>query len=68
MTTEGKPAKPVRDCTACGRPLTLAEIIYSSDYPEQVLTSKGTVRAGTLKDAPRVWCGADCAKASYERR
>lgn len=60
--------KPVRDCTACGKPLTLAQIVYSSDYPEQVQTSTGSFRKGSLKDAVRVWCGAECAKASYHQR
>lgn len=60
--------KPVRTCTACGTPLTLSEIVYSSDYPDEVQTSRGTMRKGTLKDAERVWCGADCAKLSYHQR
>jgi len=66
--TEPRAAKPVRECTACSTPLTLEQIVYSSDYPDQVRTRAGTLRKGTLKDAARVWCGAECAKQTYVSR
>lgn len=61
-----KPDKIVRQCTSCRRNLTLAQLVYSSDYPDRVLTRTGNLRPGTLVDAERVWCSADCASATYE--
>lgn len=58
--------KTVRQCTSCTRGLTKDQITYSSAYPERVLTRTGGTRPGTLLDAERVWCGADCATATYE--
>ena len=61
-----KATKVVRKCSSCTNDLTLDQIIYSSEYPETVPTKTGTTRKGTLVDAPRVWCSAGCAEATYE--
>ena len=59
-------AKIVRECTSCRRGLTRDQLKYSSAYPDRVTTSTGRVAPGTLVDAERVWCSADCASATYE--
>lgn len=61
-----KSDKIVRQCTSCRRNLALGQLKYSSHYPDQVSTRTGGTRSGTLVDAERVWCSADCASATYE--
>ncbi|MEO6158665.1 MAG: hypothetical protein ABIQ39_13675 [Ilumatobacteraceae bacterium] len=66
MSATKAPAKVVRKCSSCQQGLTLEQIIYSCEYPDKVLTRTGGSRKGTLADAERVWCGTDCAQATYE--
>jgi hypothetical protein len=59
-------AGKARPCSSCTRLLEHDDIVFSSPYPEEVITRTGSKRKGTLADAERVWCGGDCAQATYE--